>query len=140
MQHGAGSSPVVSATSAAAAAPPTPHVGAQAEGGRGGEASTSASSLRRRREASREVAVAGSDVDPAEWAKLTGIQRRIQRLIGGYTGGASKHSSFLRHFDQERSTPAALASATGGSSTGGMSTVRLAEDEAKRDKQAFLNL
>jgi hypothetical protein len=33
--------------------------------------------------------------------RLNGVLNRIDTLIGGYTKGASVHSSFLRHFDQE---------------------------------------
>jgi hypothetical protein len=33
--------------------------------------------------------------------KLNGVLNRIDTLIGGYTKGASVHSSFLRHFDQD---------------------------------------
>ena len=33
--------------------------------------------------------------------KLNGVLKRIDTLIGGYTKGASTHSSFLRHFDQD---------------------------------------
>ena len=105
--------------------------------------------------ASREPA--GSGVDPAEWARLQGIQRRIEALIGGYTHGASRRPSFLRHFDRDRAPPAALATAGGGSSSSddgggggddggdaesdeGESTVQLAEQEAARDRSAFLSL
>jgi hypothetical protein len=33
--------------------------------------------------------------------KLNGVLSRIDTLIGGYTKGASAHSTFLRHFDQD---------------------------------------
>ncbi len=92
-------------------------------------------------------------MDPAEWARLQGIQRRIEALIGGYTHGASRRPSFLRHFDRDRAPPVSLsASAAGGSGGGGgggrgeasarsgESTVQLAEEEAARDRKAFLNL
>jgi hypothetical protein len=89
---------------------------------------------------------AGSGVDPAEWARLQGIQQRIEALIGGYTHGASRRPSFLRHFDRDRAPPATLASAGsgggggGGQADAGESTVQLAEQEAKRDRDAFLSL
>ena len=79
---------------------------------------------------------AGSGVDPAEWARLQGIQQRIEALIGGYTHGASRRPSFLRHFDRDRAPPVQLANAA----PSGESTVELAEQEAARDRKAFLNL
>ncbi len=89
-------------------------------------------------------------MDPAEWARLQGIQRRIEALIGGYTHGASRRPSFLRHFDRDRAPPVSLSiSDSGGSGGGGdgesaarsgESTVQLAEAEAARDRKAFLSL
>ncbi|EKX51168.1 hypothetical protein GUITHDRAFT_134679 [Guillardia theta CCMP2712] len=39
--------------------------------------------------------------------RLSGVLNRIDNLIGGYTGGASRHSKFFRHFDSERAKQAA---------------------------------
>eukprot|EP00960_Hanusia_phi_P075845 768473-Hanusia_phi.AAC.26 len=39
--------------------------------------------------------------------RLNGVLSRIDNLIGGYTGGASRHSKFFRHFDSEKARQAA---------------------------------